>query len=67
MIVEVVDMEVQKATKDDRKYLYIKENFYQESVTAYKNDTSHKTWFMNDLGGYYFYQTEGLFGLAYRS
>lgn len=49
-----------EATKDE-KISYIKKIF-QESVTAYKNDTSHKTWFMNDLGGYYFYQTEGLFG-----
>ena len=49
-----------EATKDE-KISYIKKIF-QESVTAYKNDNSHKTWFMNDLGGYYFYQTEGLFG-----
>lgn len=50
-----------EATKDE-KISYIKKIF-QESVTAYKNDTSHKTWFMNDLGGYYFYQTEeGILG-----
>lgn len=49
-----------EATKE-QKISYIKKIF-QESVTAYKNDNSHKTWFMNDLGGYYFYQTEGLFG-----
>lgn len=49
-----------EATKDE-KISYIKKIF-QESVTAYKNDTSHKTWFMNDLGGYYFYQTEGFLG-----
>lgn len=49
-----------EATKDE-KISYIKKIF-QESVTAYKNDTSHKTWFMNDLGGYYFYQTEDSFG-----
>lgn len=49
-----------EATKE-QKISYIKKIF-QESVTAYKNDTSHKTWFMNDLGGYYFYQTEeGIF------
>lgn len=47
-----------EATKDE-KISYIKKIF-QESVTAYKNDTSHKTWFMNDLGGYYFYRTIGL-------
>lgn len=49
-----------EATKA-QKIEYI-QNIFKESVTAYKNDTSHKTWFMNDLGGYYFYQTEGLFG-----
>lgn len=49
-----------EATKDE-KISYIKKIF-QESVTAYKNDTSHKTWFMNDLGGYYFYRTEGFLG-----
>ena len=53
-----------EATKDE-KISYIKKIF-QESVTAYKNDTSHKTWFMNDLGGYYFYQTEeGIFVLRH--
>ena len=46
-----------EATKEEKE-TYIKKIF-QESVTAYKNDGSHKTWFMNDLGGYYFYQTEG--------
>lgn len=46
-----------QATKEEKE-TYIKKIF-QESVTAYKNDDSHKTWFMNDLGGYYFYQTEG--------
>lgn len=49
-----------EATKEEKE-TYIKKIF-QESVTAYKNDNSHKTWFMNDLGGYYFYQTEGWFG-----
>lgn len=49
-----------ESTKEEKE-TYIKKIF-QESVTAYKNDTSHKTWFMNDLGGYYFYQTEGFLG-----
>ncbi len=49
-----------EATKEEKE-TYIKKIF-QESVTAYKNDESHKTWFMNDLGGYYFYQTEGFLG-----
>ena len=53
-----------EATKE-QKISYIKKIF-QESVTAYKNDTSHKTWFMNDLGGYYFYRTEeGIFVLRH--
>lgn len=29
------------------------EHLFQKSVDLYKNDNSHKTWFMNDLGGYY--------------
>lgn len=28
-------------------------HLFTESVNLYKNDNSHKTWFMNDLGGYY--------------
>lgn len=40
-----------EATKDNKlkwiKYLFTK------SVDMYKNDNAHKTWFMNDLGGYY--------------
>lgn len=28
-------------------------HLFQESVELYKSDNSHKTWFMNDLGGYY--------------
>lgn len=28
-------------------------HLFQESVDLYKNDNAHKTWFMNDLGGYY--------------
>lgn len=39
------------ATKNQKlewiKYLFTK------SVDMYKNDKAHKTWFMNDLGGYY--------------
>lgn len=50
-----------EATKE-QKIAYIKQIF-SKSVEAYKNDTSHKTWFMNDLGGYYFYQTEGFLGI----
>lgn len=37
----------------DEKIKYIKEIF-QKSVDAYKNDDNHKTWFFNDLGGYYY-------------
>lgn len=44
-----------EATKEEKK-AYIKAIF-QKSVDAYNNDTSHKTWFMNDLGGYYCWET----------
>lgn len=36
---------------------------FQKSVDAYNNDTSHKTWFMNDLGGYYCWETREWAGL----
>ena len=39
-----------------QKRQYI-ENIFQKSVDAYKNNTAHDIWFMNDLGGYYTYQT----------
>lgn len=41
----------QEATKQ-QKETGIK-HLFQESVDLYKNDNAHKTWFMNDLGGYY--------------
>ncbi len=41
----------QEATKE-QKETGIK-HLFQESVDLYKNDNAHKTWFMNDLGGYY--------------
>lgn len=44
-----------EATKEE-KIADIKAIF-QKSVDAYNNDTSHKTWFMNDLGGYYCWET----------
>lgn len=44
-----------EATNEEKK-AYIKAIF-QKSVDAYNNDTSHKTWFMNDLGGYYCWET----------
>lgn len=36
---------------------------FQKSVDAYNNDTSHKTWFMNDLGGYYCWETREWAGI----
>ncbi len=36
------------------KQSYIQEIF-EKSVDAYKNNTAHDMWFMNDLGGYYGY------------
>lgn len=41
----------QEATKQQKEDGI--KHLFQESVDLYKNDDSHKTWFMNDLGGYY--------------
>lgn len=41
----------QEATKQQKEDGI--KHLFQESVDLYKNDNSHKTWFMNDLGGYY--------------
>lgn len=50
-----------EATKEEKRQ-YITEIF-QKSVDAYKNNDAHDTWFMNDLGGYYYYKTEeGILG-----
>lgn len=46
---------------EKRQYI---EDIFKKSVEAYKNNTAHDTWFMNDLGGYYYYKTkEGIFDL----
>lgn len=51
-----------ESTKDQKRQ-YI-QTIFEESVSAYKNNNAHDIWFMNDLGGYYYYQTEitGPFG-----
>lgn len=41
----------QEATKQQKEDGI--KHLFQESVDLYKNDNSHRTWFMNDLGGYY--------------
>lgn len=41
----------QEATKQQKEEGI--KHLFQESVDLYKNDNNHKTWFMNDLGGYY--------------
>ena len=41
----------QEATKQQKEDGI--KHLFQESIDLYKNDNSHKTWFMNDLGGYY--------------
>lgn len=46
-------------TDKEGKTTYIK-NIFEESIDAYENDESHKTWFMNDLGGYYCWETREL-------
>lgn len=41
----------QDATLEEKKKFIT--NLFTKSVDLYKNDNAHKTWFMNDLGGYY--------------
>lgn len=41
----------QEATRAEKEKFIT--NLFTKSVELYKNDDSHKTWFMNDLGGYY--------------
>lgn len=41
----------QEATRAEKEAFIT--NLFTKSVDLYKNDNAHKTWFMNDLGGYY--------------
>lgn len=41
----------QEATRAEKEKFIT--NLFTKSVDLYKNDNAHKTWFMNDLGGYY--------------
>ena len=41
----------QEATRAEKEKFIT--NLFTKSVDLYKNDKAHKTWFMNDLGGYY--------------
>lgn len=41
----------QDATREEKEEFIT--NLFTKSVDLYKNDKAHKTWFMNDLGGYY--------------
>lgn len=41
----------QDATRKEKETFIT--NLFTKSVDLYKNDKAHKTWFMNDLGGYY--------------
>ena len=49
-----------EATKT-QKETYVREIF-EKSVDAYKNNSAHDIWFMNDLGGYYGYCTNNRHG-----
>lgn len=48
---------------EDQKIKYI-ETLFTESVELYKNDNTHSTWFMNDLGGTYKDDPNGVYNLA---
>lgn len=56
------DAGAESTETEKRQYI---QTIFEESVSAYKNNKAHDIWFMNDLGGYYYYQTEvtGLFGV----
>lgn len=41
----------QDATREEKETFIT--NLFTKSVDLYKKDKAHKTWFMNDLGGYY--------------
>lgn len=47
------DAERQATKAEKRQYI---ETIFNESMEAYKNNEDHDTWFMNDLGGYYYYE-----------
>lgn len=49
---EVTSVGTNQEATSEQKETGIK-HLFQESVDLYKNDNAHKTWFMNDLGGYY--------------
>lgn len=52
-----------EATKT-QKETYVREIF-EKSVDAYKNNSAHDIWFMNDLGGYYGYCTNNSHGAVF--
>ena len=58
---EVAGTSAESTEAEKRQYI---ENIFKESVDAYKNNTAHDIWFMNDLGGYYYYKTRYLGLLA---
>ena len=45
-----VGTDQESSVADKKKFI---ETLFTKSVNLYKNDNAHKTWFMNDLGGYY--------------
>ena len=52
---EVSSASAEATEEEKRQYIT---DIFQESVDAYKNNDAHDTWFMNDLGGYYYYETK---------
>lgn len=57
---EVEGTTAEATEAEKREYI---EKIFTESVNAYQTNRNHDIWYMNDLGGYYYYKThEGLMG-----
>ena len=58
---EVSGTTAEATEAEKREYI---EKIFAESVNAYQTNSNHDIWYMNDLGGYYYYKTEeGILGL----
>ena len=57
---EVYGTTAEATEAEKREYI---EKIFTESVNAYQTNSNHDIWYMNDLGGYYYYKTtEGIMG-----
>lgn len=54
---EVEGTTAEATEAEKREYI---EKIFTESVNAYQTNHNHDIWYMNDLGGYYYYKTYGV-------